>query len=70
MRVMPKLEAANEISHKIIGRHYRQSSLYVALNKKLLSDISNQQKIPSITISEDATNYYVRITYPSTSLLY
>ena len=55
-RVMPQLESLKLIPAKVIGGWHGQSSLHVALNKKLLSNISNQQKLLLATISTNATN--------------
>ena len=38
------------------------------MNKKLIADISNQVKSPSIVISADATNCHDRVTHPFASL--
>jgi hypothetical protein len=43
-RTLPSLEANGSIPYEIIGGRRGQSSLHVALNKKLVYDISNQQK--------------------------
>ena len=42
--------------------------MHVALNKKLILDISNQKKTPSIVISVDAINYCNRIMHFFVSL--
>ena len=36
-------------------------AIYVALNKKLVSDVANQQKELTVIISANAANYYDRI---------
>ena len=41
-RILPLLEANGSIPYEIIGGRRGQSSLHVALNKKLVCDISNQ----------------------------
>ena len=39
--ILPSLENSQSISYEIIGSRRGQSSYHVALNKKLVSDISN-----------------------------
>ena len=66
-KLMPSLERTNSIPYEIIGERRGQSSLHVALNKKLVCDISNQQKQPMVVISANASNCYDRITHPIAS---
>ena len=40
-RTIPRIEIAKTIPYEVIGRRRGQSSLYVALNKKLVYDIRN-----------------------------
>ena len=42
--------------------------MHIALNKKLVVDISNQMKKPTVVISADATNYCNRRAYSFTSI--
>ena len=67
-RILPTLERNNIIPSEIIGGGKSQSAPHVALNKKLIADISNQIKLPSIIISTDATNCYNRVVHPFASL--
>ena len=41
-RMMPRLKEANVIPYKIIGGRRIQAATYLALNKKLISDIANE----------------------------
>ena len=67
-RVILSIEKNQQILCEIIGVRRGHSTLHVALNKKLISDVANQQKVLIIVILADATNCYDRITYPITSL--
>ena len=40
-----------------------QDVIHVSLNKKLIVDVSNQVKAPSVVISADATNCYDIVTH-------
>ena len=40
-RILPTLESKSLIPSEIMGGRKSQSSLYIALNKKLIADISN-----------------------------
>ena len=40
-RAIPRIEIAKTIPYEVISRRRGQSSLYVALNKKLVCDIGN-----------------------------
>ena len=66
-RILPSLERDMLILDEIISNRHRQSALQVTINKKVILDISNQKKVPSITISADATNCYDRVVYSFTS---
>ena len=67
-RVMPRLEQYNDIPKEIIGGRKNQAATHLALNKKLISDISNVRKLLTVTICADATNCYNRIAHPFASL--
>ena len=67
-RILPALEREDLIPSEIMGGRRSQSTLHVALNKKLIADIDNQVKSSSIVISADATNYYNRVAHPFASL--
>ena len=57
-----KLSAINSrLKEQICKKN--QAIIHVALNKKLIIDISNQKKTPSIVVSTDATNYYNYTVY-------
>ena len=57
-RILPTLERNNIIPSEIIGGGKSQSAPHVALNKKLIADISNEIKSLSIVTSANATNCY------------
>ena len=57
-RILPILEKNDLIPAEILGGRRSQSTIHVALNKKLIADITNQIKTPTIVISADATNCY------------
>ena len=40
-RAIPRIETSKTIPYEVIGRRRRQSSLHVALNKKLVCNIEN-----------------------------
>ena len=67
-RVILRIKIAKTIPYEVIGRRRGQSSLHVALNKKLVCNIGNQQKKPIVVVSADATNCYDRITHPILSM--
>ena len=43
--------------------------IYVAINKKLITDIANQRKLPQVIISADATNYFNRVAHPYSGIV-
>ena len=67
-RILPTLERNNIIPSEIIGGGKSQSAPHVALNKKLIADISNQIKLLSIVISANTTNCYDRVVHSFASL--
>ena len=67
-RLILILEHRNEIPHEIIGGHQLQSVIHIALNKKLINDITNQAKLLHAIISTDASNYFDRVTHPISAL--
>ena len=69
-RVIPRIETAKTIPYEVISRRRGQSSLHVALNKKLVYNIGNQQKKLIVVVSADATNCYNRIAHPILSIAY
>ena len=69
-RVVLTIEKKQLIPYEIIEGRYEHLAIYVALNKKLVSDVANQQKELTVIISANAANYYDRIPYPIIDLLY
>ena len=69
-RLIPTLEATNTIPGEVIGGRRSQAATHLALDKKLILDIANVQKLPIITIYADATNCYNRVAYPLCKYLY
>ena len=67
-RLIPNLEAMNVIPGKVIGGRRSQAATHLALDKKLIADIANVQKLPMISICADAMNCYERVAYPFTSI--
>ena len=67
-RLMPRLEATSSIPQKIIGGRRSQVATHLALSKKLIADISNIRKVPTVTICADATNCYDRVAHYFASL--
>lgn len=64
------IEKMKLILHKIIGGRRGHSTIHIALNKKLVSDIANHKKIPIVIFLENATNCYDRIAHQIDSQLY
>jgi len=69
-RVLPTLEKQRKIPIEIIRGWHKQLAYHITLDKKLILDISNQMKIPTITISTDAKNYFNRMAHPFAALTY
>ena len=67
-RLIPKLEEADAIPVKIIGGRRAQAATHLSLSKKLIADIANVRKVPTITVCADATNCYDRVAHPFASL--
>ena len=67
-RLILNIEAVNTILMEGIGGRWLQAATHLALDKKLISDITNVRKLPMITICSDATNYCNRVTHPFASL--
>ena len=68
MRLILSLKYKKAIPHKIIGRRRGHLAIYIVSNKKLVLDITNKEKRPTIVISVDITNCYDWIVYPRVSL--
>ena len=58
----------NPILIEFTGERRSQAATYLALGKKLISDIVNVRKLPVITVYTDAINYYNIVAHPFTSL--
>ena len=67
-RILLALEKNDLILVEILGGRQSQSAIHVALNKKLIADIANQIKTPTIVISADTTNFYDQVAHPFASL--
>ena len=67
-RVIPALEKRGDIPFEVIRGRRSQLSIHVALNKKLISDCSNQSKRFTVVVSADASNYYNNIAYSYPSI--
>lgn len=52
----------------VIGGRRSQAATHLALSKKLISDISNTRKLPTVTMCTDATNCYDIVARPYASL--
>ena len=52
------IEIGNFIASKILDRYKGQSIICITLNKKVISDISNQIKVSLIIVSINTANYY------------
>ena len=57
-RILPALESKNLISIEVIGSRRSQSTIYMALNKKLITNVANQAKSSLVIVSADITNCY------------
>jgi hypothetical protein len=64
------MERENIILREIIGRRKYQSTIHIAINKKLITDIANQTKIPNIIISTDTSNYFNRVAHLIATIVY
>ena len=67
-RLMPHLEATSSTPQESIGDRRSQATTHLALSKKLIADVSNIRKLPTVTTFADATNCYDRFTYLFASL--
>ena len=67
-RLIPKLEEVDAIPVEIIGGRRAQAATHLALSKKLIADIANVRKAPTITVCADATNCYDRVAHLFASL--
>ena len=69
-RLILRLEDKESIPREIIISRRGKSAIHIALNKKLLADIFNQSKLLYIMISMGASNYFDRVAYPVTRMIY
>ena len=67
-RLIPLLGASSSTPQEIIGRRRSQADTHLALSKKLIADVSNTRKLPTVTMCADATYYYDRVAHPYASL--
>ena len=67
-KLMPRLEAVSSILQEIMDDRRSQATAHLALNKKLIVDISTIKKVPTVTICAGATNCYDRVAHPYASL--
>ena len=65
---MPVLKVSKEIIQEITGGRKIQAPTYLALNKKLITDITNTKKLQIVSTCTKVINYYNRVVYPITSL--
>ena len=69
-RLIPKLEANDIIPREIIKGRRGMSAIQVVLNKKLLVGIVNQNKLLSIIMSTDISDYFNRVTHLIVGIIY
>ena len=67
-RLIPSIKAANAILMEVIGGRRSQAATYLALDKKLITDIANVRKLLTIISYADTMNCYNRVAYPFTRL--
>jgi len=67
-RLMSVLEAREQILPEIIDSRRIQVATYLALNKKLITDIASAKKVSIVIIHADEINYSNRVVHPFTSL--
>ena len=56
------------IPREIMGGRRRMPAMHVALNKKLQAEIVNQNKLPRIVVSVDASNCFDRVAHPTVGM--
>ena len=64
------MERVHIILYEIIRGRRHQSVIQLVVNKKLISNIVNQHKKPSIIISTDISNCFDHIAHSITSMAY
>ena len=67
-RILLALEKYNLIPMEIVDGRKSPDVIHVAINKKLISDISDQVKILSLVTSANATNFYDIVAHSFASL--
>ena len=67
-RLILSIEREAVISIEVIGDRRTQSAKHLVLNKKLITNIANARKVPTITICANVMNYYDRVAHPFASL--
>ena len=63
-RLIPPLWSALSILQEIIGGRRLQAAAYLALSKKVITIISNTNKLPTSTICANATDCYDQVAHP------
>ena len=63
-RCIPTLETQDIIPKEYIRERRRQSAIHMAINKKLLADITNQIKKLYTTMCIDISNCFDRVAHP------
>ena len=67
-RLILNIEIKAAIPIEVIGGRRIQSATHLALNEKLIANIANVRKVPTIMICVDAMNYYDRVAHLFASL--
>ena len=62
------MEHRQEIPREIVGSRCSQSVIHIAVNKKLIADISNQVKTLYAIVSADASNCFDQVAHPISAL--
>ena len=57
------MEHRDEILKEIVGSCWSQSAIHIAVNKKLIADISNQTKISHAIVLADTSNCFDCVAY-------
>ena len=67
-RIIPSAEEVNVTLIEVIRGRKLQAATHLALDKKLISDVSNARKLLIIAACADATKYCVSMAHPFTSM--
>ena len=62
-RMLPRLEAHHLIIQEIIGGRTSQSAMQLTTSKKLIADMYNQKKTPTLVINADTSNCCNRVSH-------